>query len=70
MQEVLERAGVVVSLVVETHRHKDYVTGGYGLAQATGARYVVPADDLLARRLRRASRPVTRPTDHTHPGDR
>ncbi len=45
VQEVLDRAGVSVSLVVETHRHNDYVTGGYALAKASGARYVVPAGE-------------------------
>ncbi|WP_366146638.1 MBL fold metallo-hydrolase [uncultured Pseudokineococcus sp.] len=42
--DLLERLGVDVSLVLETHVHNDYVTGGLELAQRTGARYVLPAD--------------------------
>ncbi len=34
-----------VSHVLETHIHNDYVTGGYALAELTGATYVVNADD-------------------------
>ncbi len=45
VQRALERAGVTVSLVVETPRHNDHVTGGYALAKASGARYVVPAGE-------------------------
>ncbi len=45
VHDVLERAGVAVSLVVETHRHNDYVSGGYAPARETGARYVVPAGE-------------------------
>ncbi|MGW3103350.1 MBL fold metallo-hydrolase [Streptomyces sp. NPDC001100] len=37
------RRGVRVSLVVETHVHNDYVTGGLELARLTGAAYLVPA---------------------------
>ena len=45
-------AGLTVSHVVETHRHNDYVTGGYALAQQTGAVYVVPGDeDVVVDRL-------------------
>jgi hydroxyacylglutathione hydrolase len=36
-------AGVRVTHVLETHIHNDYVTGGYGLAQATGAAYGIAA---------------------------
>ena len=39
------RAGVRISHVVETHIHNDYVTGGYALARAAGAAYLVNADD-------------------------
>ncbi|MER5985104.1 MBL fold metallo-hydrolase [Streptomyces sp. NPDC001787] len=35
--------GVRIALVVETHLHNDYVSGGLELARTTGARYLVPA---------------------------
>ena len=71
--------GVRVALVVETHIHNDYVTGGLELARRTGARYAVNAadpssfdrtpwrdgDELRPARLR-----VTRiatPGPHRHP---
>ncbi|MFJ9664692.1 rhodanese-like domain-containing protein [Streptomyces sp. NPDC101219] len=38
------RRGVRIGLVVETHVHNDYVTGGLHLARLTGADYLVPAD--------------------------
>jgi len=38
-------AGVRITHVFETHIHNDYVTGGLALAQATGATYLVNADD-------------------------
>jgi len=41
--DLTERLGVGVTLVVETHVHNDYVTGGLELATRTGASYVVPA---------------------------
>jgi hydroxyacylglutathione hydrolase len=37
--------GVTITHVVETHIHNDYVTGGYALARATGAQYLVNAAD-------------------------
>jgi len=37
--------GVRITHVFETHIHNDYVTGGYALAQRTGAAYHVNADD-------------------------
>jgi glyoxylase-like metal-dependent hydrolase (beta-lactamase superfamily II)/rhodanese-related sulfurtransferase len=37
--------GVRITHVFETHIHNDYVTGGYALAQATGAAYQVNAED-------------------------
>ena len=43
--DVAARAGVRITHVLETHIHNDYVTGGYALAQQTGARYLVNADD-------------------------
>jgi glyoxylase-like metal-dependent hydrolase (beta-lactamase superfamily II)/rhodanese-related sulfurtransferase len=43
--EVADAAGVRIDLVVETHIHNDYVTGGYELARRGGARYAVNAAD-------------------------
>lgn len=40
--------GLRIALVLETHLHNDYVTGGWALAQATGASYVVAAGDDVA----------------------
>ena len=40
---LVERRGVRVTHVVETHVHNDYVTGGLELARHTGAAYVLPA---------------------------
>ncbi|WP_129291310.1 MBL fold metallo-hydrolase [Streptomyces sp. N1] len=37
------RRGVRIALLVETHVHNDYVTGGLELARVTGAEYLVPA---------------------------
>ncbi|PKR41531.1 MBL fold metallo-hydrolase [Streptomyces sp. EAG2] len=37
------RWGVRIALVVETHVHNDYVSGGLELARVTGAEYLVPA---------------------------
>ena len=37
--------GVTITHVVETHIHNDYVTGGYALARAMGAQYLVNAAD-------------------------
>lgn len=39
---------VAITHVFETHIHNDYVTGGYALAQATGAAYHVDADDPVS----------------------
>lgn len=41
-EEVLERLGVTCRLVLETHLHNDYVSGGGELAGRTGAVYGVP----------------------------
>jgi glyoxylase-like metal-dependent hydrolase (beta-lactamase superfamily II)/rhodanese-related sulfurtransferase len=46
--EVAQAAGVRITHVFETHVHNDYVTGGYALARATGARYLLNADDDVA----------------------
>src|SRR5260370_2181407 len=48
IEQLLADAGVAVDLVVETHIHNDYVTGGYQLTQRTGARYAVNAADPVA----------------------
>jgi glyoxylase-like metal-dependent hydrolase (beta-lactamase superfamily II)/rhodanese-related sulfurtransferase len=40
-----EEAGVRITHVLETHIHNDYVTGGLALAEATGAAYLVNAED-------------------------
>src|SRR4051812_43644267 len=39
---VLEQFGAALDLVVETHRHADYVSGGLQLSREHGAEYVVP----------------------------
>ena len=50
-QRSLEERSLTVAMVCETHRHNDYVTGGFALARATGATYVVPAaEDIVADR--------------------
>ncbi|MBN9101338.1 MAG: MBL fold metallo-hydrolase [Pseudonocardia sp.] len=41
-------AGVTITHVFETHIHNDYVTGGLALARATGAAYLLSADDDVA----------------------
>jgi hydroxyacylglutathione hydrolase len=48
VERLLADAGVAVDLVVETHIHNDYVTGGYQLAQRARARYAVNAADPVA----------------------
>jgi hydroxyacylglutathione hydrolase len=46
MAEV-ERAGVRVTHVLETHNHNDYVSGGLELARRTGATYVMAAAEEM-----------------------
>ena len=46
--EVLEADGVRLTHIFETHIHNDYVTGGFALAQATGAAYHVNAEDEVS----------------------
>ncbi|TDO58804.1 glyoxylase-like metal-dependent hydrolase (beta-lactamase superfamily II) [Kribbella sp. VKM Ac-2571] len=46
--EILRTDAVRLTHVFETHIHNDYVTGGFALAQATGAAYLVNADDHVA----------------------
>lgn len=48
VRRVLADRGVPVVLVLETHLHNDYVTGGHALAQQAGATYVVCAEDDVA----------------------
>jgi hydroxyacylglutathione hydrolase len=43
-----EEAGVRITHVFETHIHNDYITGGFALAEVTGAAYHVNADDPVA----------------------
>ncbi len=40
--------GVVITHVLETHLHNDYITGGFALADQTGASYHVNAADPVA----------------------
>jgi hydroxyacylglutathione hydrolase len=44
----LERHGLRLAAVAETHVHNDYVTGGLELARRAGADYLVSADDDVA----------------------
>jgi len=46
--ELLRNDAVRLTHAFETHIHNDYVTGGFALAQATGATYLVNADDKVA----------------------
>ncbi|MGH3356908.1 MAG: MBL fold metallo-hydrolase, partial [Nocardioidaceae bacterium] len=46
--DLVERRGVRLRLVLETHIHNDYVTGGLELARQTGAEYVVSAEDEVS----------------------
>ncbi len=48
VEAVLAGLGVPVVLVLETHLHNDYVTGGHALARRTGATYVVAGRDEVA----------------------
>jgi glyoxylase-like metal-dependent hydrolase (beta-lactamase superfamily II)/rhodanese-related sulfurtransferase len=41
-------ANVRITHVAETHMHNDYVTGGLALARASGANYLVCADDPVS----------------------
>ena len=43
-----EKRAVRIALVLETHLHNDYLTGGLELSGRVGADYVVPAGDAVA----------------------
>ena len=45
--EITEPRGLVITHVLETHNHNDYVTGGLELARQTGAEYVLNADEEM-----------------------
>lgn len=42
--------GVTLTVVAETHIHNDYVTGGLALAERSGSRYLVSAEDPVSFR--------------------
>ena len=48
MLALLDEQGLRLTHVVESHIHNDYVTGGFALAQRTGAAYLVNADDPVS----------------------
>lgn len=48
LEGLLEDQGLQVAAIAETHIHNDYVTGGFALAQATGADYLVSAHDHVS----------------------
>ena len=45
VEALVAELGVPVTLVLETHLHNDYVTGGHALARRSGATYVVAGRD-------------------------
>ncbi|MDQ0823239.1 hydroxyacylglutathione hydrolase [Arthrobacter sp. V4I6] len=45
VEAAAREAGVTITHVAETHLHNDYLTGGFALAQAHGASYLVNAAD-------------------------
>lgn len=47
VESVLAARGLQCAVVLETHIHNDYVTGGLELSRRTGARYVVAAADAV-----------------------
>ena len=48
VEKALAELGVRCAMVLETHIHNDYVTGGYDLAQRSGCPYVVSAEDQVS----------------------
>ena len=48
VEALLAELGVPATLVLETHLHNDYVTGGLALSRKTGATYVVAGRDEVA----------------------
>jgi glyoxylase-like metal-dependent hydrolase (beta-lactamase superfamily II)/rhodanese-related sulfurtransferase len=48
VEKILHDCRVSVGLVVETHIHNDYVTGGYELATRHGAPYALNAEDPVS----------------------
>jgi hydroxyacylglutathione hydrolase len=50
---VLDKHGVELTHVCETHVHNDYVTGGFELAARLGVEYVLPAGDEVSFYRRR-----------------
>ncbi|MEU1627273.1 MBL fold metallo-hydrolase [Streptomyces sp. NPDC020096] len=48
VEAVLAAAGLSCGLVVETHVHNDYVTGGYELARRNGVPYVLSAAESVS----------------------
>jgi hydroxyacylglutathione hydrolase len=48
VEALLAELDVAATLVLETHIHNDYVTGGHALARRTGATYVVAGRDEVA----------------------
>lgn len=47
LERLVAASGVVVGMVLETHIHNDYVTGGYELSQRCGVPYAVNAADAV-----------------------
>ena len=39
-----ETTNIVITHVIETHMHNDYLTGGYQLAKTIGATYIIPSN--------------------------
>ena len=47
---IANELSVTITHVLETHMHNDYVTGGFALAAAVGAHYLVNAADPVSFR--------------------